>query len=307
MAKNNETDYVEKGRKKKKTVLLINAFVLLVLLQAQFFGWTMRGDHGRSYLGQYTEYLKQIDKTITTTTTTTRKLEYDELFAIFGNITGWNNTNLLDFAEWERPDACTSRPPDIPDQCCLGSLYKGRGVGYKPGGSCQKRSIEDFKFASTRAREFIVNSLPQPDETKPPLCDVCQILYYLWTKNLTLAMVGDSLTFQHFNGLQCELLRRRFKLEVKGDGVKNTGKWQYGIHTYINITISQFIPSRNRSLTANIRLYQSYRPDVNEAHPHGKQVSCLSKWIQRAELKVSLIHMSHLNFRFVRLPVKMIL
>ena len=281
MAKNNKTsddDYIvqrqekeEGGRKKKKT-FLINAFVLFILLQAQFFDWS-------SYLGQCTEYLKQIDMT-TTFTTTTRTLEYDELFAIFGNITGWNNTNLLDFAEWERPGTCTNRPPDIPDKCCLGSFSSGGGVNYKPSSTCvQNRSFEDFKFASTWAREFIVNSLPQLDETKPPLCDVCQILYYLWTKNLTLAMVGDSITFQHFNGLQCELLRRRFKLEIKSNGVKNNrGRfWQYGIHTYINITISQFIPSKNRSLTANIRLYQSYRPDVNEAHPHGKQVSCLSK------------------------------
>jgi len=107
-------------------------------------------------------------------------------------------------------------PNGIPKQCCLGTFAGMGRILVDRRHYCAAPHIVKEQVLRL---PFLVEALihQQQPSTFSSLssksCDICQILDDLHEKNWTLAMVGDSMSHQIFQGLVCELYRRNYAVQ----------------------------------------------------------------------------------------------
>ena len=171
---------------------------------------------------------------------------------------GFPATEFLPLSNWEKDSIGTDAssrqchpPQGVPDVCCLGSTT-GRGgnpwwndfeclnADHAAAESWTRKYLEGFPFLSGRQ------------------CDICEIVELMAQFNWTLALQGDSVTHQAWEGLVCELARRGFPVTVDNKLVQetpeNTGFYLRLSQIYtMTVTISS-------SKTVTFRYYRAYRP-----------------------------------------------
>jgi hypothetical protein len=125
---------------------------------------------------------------------------------------------VLPLLPWEMESArdrkCTP-PEGIPSACCLGSSSTGRMVSFRSD-LCNNTDVYDRVQNYT---ESYLQGLALPDSYATQPCDLCQIVDQLIMHNFTLTFQGDSLTRQTVVGLECELRRRGYQVQV------NRARW----------------------------------------------------------------------------------
>jgi hypothetical protein len=160
----------------------------------------------------------------------------------------------VDLFPWESAQECNP-PNGIPSYCCLGSYSSGGAVGFIPNSPCANRSmVDDYGRAKLVATGFFSQHPVKGNE-----CDVCQIVNILIDYNLTMAFHGDSVSFQTYFGLECELRRRGYLVDVVAGNFEARNKtafWKYGLAHTRNLTVTR----PNETLHAKISFYQMYRP-----------------------------------------------
>ena len=136
--------------------------------------------------------------TTTTSTRTTVHLESGEQTSI-----PIREVAQLTLQPWENVNHCNP-PKNVPPACCLGSSSGGVLVNYDPRSKCvTNKTQEVYDRAETVASEYLAK-LPAVKN----LCDICQIMDYLFQHNASLAFVGDSVMGQTATSFECELYRR---------------------------------------------------------------------------------------------------
>jgi hypothetical protein len=195
------------------------------------------------------------------------------------NDSHFSSTGILDLFPWERKSIFNFRPPKevsppemespesrliqgtgdcypptgIERTCCLGSFSTGSGIVRHPycaGG------VEAFQRVRKRAMEFIHPNLDGSD------CDVCQILDLSYQHNLTISFWGDSVQRQVWDGFQCELTRRNYRI-VNETWQKEMQKLTdcQGMFCMIEIHSLQVTsPNWEYGRTAKINFFFQYRP-----------------------------------------------
>lgn len=166
----------------------------------------------------------------------------------------------IDLFPWEvssqETQECTP-PNGIPSYCCIGSHSVGGEVFFKQNSPCANRSmLDDYGQAKKSATKFLEQHPIEGNE-----CDVCQIFNLLIDSNLTLAFQGDSLSHQTFSGLECELRRRGYMVEVvsgKNEERNETAFWKYGLTHIRNLRVTW--PNETMGRHAKVAFYQMYRP-----------------------------------------------
>jgi hypothetical protein len=160
----------------------------------------------------------------------------------------------VDLFPWESSQEC--KPPnEVPMYCCLGSYSAGGDVSFIPNSPCANRSmVDDYGWAEQVATGFLEQHPVEGNE-----CDVCQIVNILIDHNLTMAFHGDSVSHQTYFGLECELRRRGYVIDVVAGGFEarnQTAFWRYGLTNTRNLTVTR----PNETIHAKLAFYQMYRP-----------------------------------------------
>jgi hypothetical protein len=218
-------------------------------------------------------------------------------------------------------DRVCKPPKGIPKSCCLGSFSAGGKVRFEIG-SCNNDATVHARvanytqhFLSTAAhRQMPFSSATQQNITQqqrrperhdrrglqqleasstvsPPRqdCDICRIVDYLLLRNWTLAIQGDSMSRQTFNGIECELLRRGYMVEstkrkLPRKGSQRKSHWRYGLSDVETLEVSRLpLPpdtgagSPHPTHTATICYYAIYRPLRDNLEVRGGGTRVLSR------------------------------
>lgn len=172
-------------------------------------------------------------------------------------------TKVLPLLPWEirSMENRTCQPPKgVPKACCIGSVSAGGAVLFKPE-VCTSR--EPYQRAKESSRKFLEDH-PVADGSTIQ-CDACQIVEYLITHEWTLTFQGDSMTRQTVQGLECELARRGYHIEVdfkKWDRPQEKF-WRHGLRDFTELRISRPPSHRDSSKnrpTGRIKFYSVYIP-----------------------------------------------
>ena len=123
-----------------------------------------------------------------------------------------------------------------------------------------------YQRVQDHAAEYLQQMYPEDDDST---CDVCWLVDQLLTHNLTLAFVGDSLTRQTGVGLECELLRRGYRVTSKKlPHTKLPGcSWRHCIGEKVRFSIQ---PPNSERL-AHFYHYGVYRPGIKDNNTEIKQ------------------------------------
>ena len=160
-------------------------------------------------------------------------------------------------------------------RCCLGARSTG-GIQVYQGAeeACPQDlpiyfQIQDFAVQELEA--YPVSDHTNWTQTK---CDVCRIVHIVASmKHKRIAIVGDSVQRQLFNGLECELRRRNFEVSItdhklwprprENEDWKQRG-WKYGMRQQFcfNVTTPYTHNHQNHSLSSYVEIcqYDHYRP-----------------------------------------------
>jgi hypothetical protein len=104
-------------------------------------------------------------------------------------------------------------------------------------------------------------------------CDVCRIVDQLVIHNLTLSLVGDSVTLQSVVGLQCALLRRGYEVIPRGRPISRneTGcSWRYCIGGFSQFEVRA--PNENNGTACTFNFFSLFRPKKDENNTQIKEV-----------------------------------
>jgi hypothetical protein len=161
----------------------------------------------------------------------------------------------VDLFPWESTHQGCNPPNGIPSFCCIGSYSAGGGMSFFPNSPCANRSmVDDYGRAKQVATGFLEQHPVEGNE-----CDVCQIVNILIDYNLTMAFHGDSVSHQTYSGLECELRRRGYLIDVVAGDFEDRNKtafWKYGLSQTRNLTVTR----PNETMHAKLAFYQMYRP-----------------------------------------------
>jgi hypothetical protein len=170
------------------------------------------------------------------------------------------------------------RPSHVPRYCCIGTvphpLEKGRCNKPQPVYDMLTHYATSYLdnipvITSIMNNNNNAESLPKQD------CDFCRIIDYLFLYNWTLAFQGDSIMYQHWNGIHCEMLNRGYNVTPLGHSFTKNVTGEYGIIEIHSYRISR-IPwqqqqqattstsSDNILGTVTISFYFMYRPYISD-------------------------------------------
>ena len=218
-------------------------------------------------------------------------------------------------------DRVCKPPKGIPKSCCLGSFSAGGKVRFEIG-SCNNDATVHARVAnytqhflstaahhqmpfSSATQQNITQQQRRPERhdrrglqqleassnVSPPRqdCDICRIVDYLLLRNWTLAIQGDSMSRQTFNGIECELLRRGYMVEstkrkLPRKGSQRKSHWRYGLSDVETLEVSSLpLPpdtgagSPHPTHTATICYYAIYRPLRDNLEVRGGGTRVLSR------------------------------
>ena len=145
---------------------------------------------------------------------------------------GYPSEEHLPLWAWEKesigfnsqsPPICNP-PKGIPSSCCLGAISSGVSSTW----SDLRCLNADHERTEPWTKEYMKR---MPFESGRP-CDVCEIAYLLAELNWTLALQGDSVMNQVWEGLVCEFMRRGFPVSVDVEEFQstkenNSSNWVY--------------------------------------------------------------------------------
>ena len=115
-------------------------------------------------------------------------------------------------------------PPEIPRHCCLGTKSAGGEINPSYTSFCARAFTPDsVQFLEQQAANFFRKNptADARDNSKQTIhtnettrkvvnCDVCRMVEMSRRLNLIIALTGDSMQLQVYQGLHCELLRRGY-------------------------------------------------------------------------------------------------
>lgn len=206
---------------------------------------------------------------------------------------------ILPLAPWEvnsvETRTCTPDPAPqhdgavIPQYCCLGSTSTGGIVQWFEGKQCEQNSTA-YQQIEKHTIQYLQKHYGAHDDDnnqqQDTPCDTCRILDLLIQHNLSLSFVGDSMTRQVAAGLECELLRRGYRVNKtgsKGWWVKNDThcpSWRYCISRKDEYAVSRVATTSSdaasfdqpdTTATAYIRYYEVYRPSETDDNDQVKK------------------------------------
>jgi len=179
--------------------------------------------------------------------------EYD-----FDDEYGYPTEEYLPLWEWEKdsiglnstaPRICNP-PEGVPRTCCVGALSHGAEPVWQEE-HCRNTHPEKTEPWTKEYMKGI------PYESGRP-CDVCEIAHLLAKLNWTLALQGDSVTNQVWEGLVCEFARRGFPIKVEGEFIEDTPEtnpdWLHRFTLQENLTVTL-----SNTTTVTLRYYRAYR------------------------------------------------
>jgi hypothetical protein len=177
------------------------------------------------------------------------------------------------------------RPSHVPKYCCIGTVPHRLEKRY-----CKKpQPVYDMltHYATSYLDNIPVNTSIMNNNNNNAIslpkqgCDFCRIIDYLFLYNWTLAFQGDSIMYQHWNGIHCEMLNRGYNVTPLGHTFIKNVTGEYGIieiHSYRisripwqqqqeqqqSTTSTTSTSSDNISGTVTISFYFMYRPYISD-------------------------------------------
>lgn len=124
----------------------------------------------------------------------------------------------------------TCKTPDgVSDICCLGSFSNGGATTTIHRHRCAK-PLHNLEEVKQHTHQFFQDN---PVHTTEQKCDICQVLDLARRDNLTIALIGDSMHNQIYDGLACELERRNYLVDKTFTDLNPTKSrtWIYRRHT----------------------------------------------------------------------------
>ena len=164
---------------------------------------------------------------------------------------------------------------DTRGQCCVGATSSGGHQHYFENKEICSQNITFYN----RVRDLALNLLDStPIDScnigKQGLvshCDLCRVVQIVSSlRHSRIAIVGDSLQRQLFNGIECELFRSGFNI-TKGEIVKwkelpappDRVAWKYGVkgEQCFNVTLPEpMIHHQSQRKQIEVCMFEHYRP-----------------------------------------------
>ena len=177
---------------------------------------------------------------------------------------------------------------DLSGRCCLGAFSVGAHQSFNGGNESCLQTLSDYNrvrdfamdelsfnpvYGRTNSNRAHQNETSYADGRVSMLdCDVCRIIQIASTlKHKRIAIAGDSLQRQLFDGMECELFRRGFNMSEWTQELwpedppdQNHTGWKYGVGSKecFNVTLPDWMRSHrhNQSDHVEICTYGHYRP-----------------------------------------------
>jgi hypothetical protein len=224
------------------------------------------------------------------------------------NVTDTNYTSVYDIpfsnrSQYGKSGTCTPPPFEhraefIQQQCCLGAMSAGGANKWSPNMNCANpQAYQEVQRAAAHVLNYGSLQLQVPSTSMDGIekCDVCRIVQLALAQNYTIALTGDSVMRQMWDGLLCELARNGYQVEDEGTTkLKSPQGWKHGLGyiqqvgvlvplvaygPYINSTkhsngeaVHQF--HQDESSRVKIRYYGQYRPLKND----NTELRAMAEW-----------------------------
>ena len=194
----------------------------------------------------------------------------------------WWQSEHLPLLPWEIESITGEcNPPEgIPKTCCARATTKGSGQPVEFSPHLCTTEIERYQNVAAKAIEFLKQH-PIPTTTGLTSkrndvatigCDVCRIIQIMQQQNwTTLAMMGDSMTRQTFEGFKCELFRRGYQIDVNLERPfkdPHAKGFRYGVREKSTLTLTTKKTSITAAAKLKIIFYIMYQPTVESLQQH---------------------------------------
>ena len=150
----------------------------------------------------------------------------------------WEQTSLhglLDTNVTMRSAMNTCRVPDgVSNICCLGSFSNGGGTTVIHRHRCAK-PLRNLDQVREHTHQWFQQNPINDDSAMA--CDICQIVELARRRNLTIALIGDSMHNQIYDGLSCELERRHYQINKTSIDLNPTKETSYIYRRYSQMEI----------------------------------------------------------------------